>query len=225
MALIKTSSLITSIRGKVAGSVFQKSNAGTILRGNSTPVNRNTNLQNKTRHKTFFVLQEWIKLTDAQRLTWLNYTQYNPVVQKRTKGLFITGQQAFVKFNSYRLEYDLPILSTPIFNKCALDPIELTLSTTGAVLSIVADRALVSANEFIILFLTIVFRSSVNNPGSKYKIINFVTTSTDTFDITSEYVSLFGTVPQNSDTIFMKYTNASKLSGLPFPFKSEKVSL
>ncbi len=225
MALIRTTAFISSISGKVAGSVFQKSNAGIILRNNTTPVNRNTNRQNKTRSKTFKILQEWVKLTDIQRSTWLSYTQYNPVLQKRSKDLFITGQQAFIKFNSYRLEYDLSILPTPIFNKCALDPITLILTTTGAILTITANRALIPADEFIILSLTIIFRSSVNNPGSKYKIINFITIATDTFDITTEYTAIFGTVPQPGDTIFIKYTNASKLSGFPFPFKFKKVLL
>jgi len=225
MALVELSGLITSIRGKVKGSVIQLSNSGFILRNNAIPANRNTNLQHKTRANTFRILQEWTKLSDAQRATWLSYTQYNPVPQKRTRYLKLSGQQTFIKFNSYRLEYDLPILLTPWFNKCILTPISLTLSSTGAVLSITANRVLVSADEFIILFLTVIYRSSVNNPGSTYKLIKFVTTNTDTFNITAPYLALFGTIPQPGETIFMKYTNASKLSGLPFPFKFEKVLL
>ena len=81
---------------------------------------------------------------------------------------------------------------------------------------------MVSADEFIILSLTVVFAPSVNNPGSRYKLINFVTNDTNGFDITAPYIDIFGRIPQADDTLFMKYTNASKLSGLPFPFKFEK---
>lgn len=225
MAIIQISGLISSIRGKVAGAVFQLSRSGNIMRSLTIPVNRRTLSQNKTRTNTFNILQKWTVLTADQRAIWNAYIQYNPILQKNGLKLHITGQQAFIKFNSYRLEYDLPILETPKFNKCALTPISLTLTSTGAVLSITADRALVSTNEFIILFLTVRFSNSVNNPGSRYKIINFTTTSTDTFDITSVYVAVFGRIPQPGDTLFMKYTNASKLSGLPFPFKTEKVLL
>lgn len=225
MALIKISGLISSIQGKVAGSVFQRSNSGVTLRNKVTPVNRNTNRQNKTKGYTFQILQEWIKLTDTQRSLWSAYLNYNPVTQKRTGELFVNNQQVFVKFNSYRLEYDLAILPVPGFNKCAITPIVLTLSTTGAVLTITADRAPVPAEEFIILFLTVTRRPTINNPGSTHKIIKFTTTASLSYDITTAYSTIFGAIPQIGDTIFMKYTNASKESGLPFPFKFEKVLL
>lgn len=225
MALIKISGLVSSIQGKVAGSIFQRSRSGIILRNKVTPVNRNTNRQNKTKSFTFQILQEWIRLTDTQRALWSNYLNYNPIAQNRTGDLFVTNQQVFVKFNSYRLEYDLAILPVPGFNKCDITPIVLTLSTTGAVLTVTADRAPIPAEEFIILFLTITRRPTINNPGSTYKIIKFTTTASLSYDITTAYTDIFGTVPQVGTTIFMKYTNASKESGLPFPFKSEKVLL
>ena len=225
MAIIQPSALISNIRGKVGGVIFQLSRSGNIVRSLTIPVNKRSQLQTKTRNNTFNILQNWIGLSDAQRATWSAYVQYNPILQKNRLKLHITGQQAFIKFNSYRLEYDLPILEIPVFNKCDLTPITLTLSSTGAILSITTDRALVSTDEFIILFLTVRFSNSVNNPGSRFKIIKFTTTSTDTFDITAAYTAIFGRIPQPGETIFMKFTNASKLSGLPFPFKTEKVLL
>ncbi len=225
MAIIQTSGLISSIRGKVGGAVFQLSRSGNIMRSLTIPVNRRTQLQLKSRNNTFNILQSWTALTDVQRVVWNAYVQYNPILQKNGLKLYISGQQAFIKFNSYRLEYDLPLLITPIFNKCKLTPISLTLASTGAILSVTADRNLISTEEFIILFLTIRFRSSINNPGSRYKIIKFITADTDTFDITAAYVAIFGRIPQPNETIFMKYTNASKLSGKPFSFKIEKVLL
>jgi hypothetical protein len=225
MAIIQTSGLISSIRGKVAGAVFQLSRSGNILRSLTIPVNRRTLSQNKTRTNTFNILQKWTGLTADQRAIWNAYIQYNPILQKNGLKLHITGQQVFIKFNSYRLEYDLPILETPIFNKCDLTPISLTLSPTIPGIDIISDRPLVSSDEYIILFLTVRFRNSVNNPGSRYRIIKFTTTDTDVFDVTSAYVSVFGRIPLPGDTLFIKYTNASKLSGLPFPFKTEKVLL
>lgn len=225
MARVLFSGVISSIQGKIGGLIFQKSKAGTILRSNVKPINKRSKLQQKTRSITFNILQEWIRLSDVQRKIWNSFTQYNPILQKNLTGLHISGQQTFIKFNSYRLEYDLSLLVTPKFNKCALLPITLTLNSTGAVLSITADRSMVSADEFIVLFLTIRFSPAVNNPGSRFKIIKFTTTNTDTFDVTAAYTAIFGRVPQPGETIFMKYTNVSKLSGAPFPFKSEKVLL
>lgn len=225
MALIIPSAIISEIRGKVGGSVFQRSRSGIILRANTTPVNKNSNLQNTARAVSFNVLQEWTRLTDAQRSSWDRFVQYLPIQQKNIKVLYITGQQAFIKFNSYRLHYSLSILTTPRFNKCALTPITLNVTSNGAVMWAAANRALVSANEFIVLFITVIFPSSVNNPGARYKLVKFVTTDTDQFNITSYYTGLFGRIAQPGETLFIKYTNVSKLSGYPFPFSFKKITL
>ena len=225
MALFKPSSLISEIRGKIGGNIFQISPAGNIVRSLKTPINRRTIAQTRSRHFTNNVLQKWIELTDSQRKIWDAYTEYNPTQQKRSPGLFISGQQTFIKYNKYRLEYDLPFLITPIFNKCDLTAITLTLTSDGAILTITVDRNPIPADEFIVLSLTVRYRSSINNPGSRYKLINFITTAAASYDITSEYVNIFGRVPQPGETIFMKYTNISKLSGKLFPFKFEKVLL
>ena len=225
MAIIKFSGLISSIRGSVGGSIFQRSRAGNILRTLTTPINRRTFLQNKSRNINFNILQEWIRLTEAQRSIWEGYTQYNPILQRNGERLFINGQQTFIKFNSYRLEYDLPILIVPIFNKCEVTPVIITVVTDGNTLTANIDRVTIGSSDLLILFATVRFPITNNNPGSKYKIIKFDTADTDTYDITNPYVAIFGRVPQPGETIFIKYTNASKLSGLPFPFKTEKILL
>ena len=101
----------------------------------------------------------------------------------------------------------------------------LTLSRTGANLRVKSNRALVASDEFIILFITVRMSPAINNPGNRYKLIKFVTTNGVNFTITPEYEDVYGAIPLIGDTVFMKYTNASKLSGLLFPFKSIKVLL
>ena len=67
MAIIQPSGLISSIRGKVAGAVFQLSRSGNILKSLTIPVNRRTQTQIKTRNNTFNILQTWTSLTATQR--------------------------------------------------------------------------------------------------------------------------------------------------------------
>lgn len=225
MALIKTSSLISNIRGKVQASIFQGSLAGLTLRSLSGRVNKNTLRQNKTRNFTFKLQQEWRILTEAERNLWLQFTNFNPILQKRSNELFINAQQNFIKFNSYRLEYDLNILKTPQFTKCEILPIDLTISSNGANILATADRQLVENNEFIILFLTIPFIPTINNPGSRLKLIKFTTTNNTTFDVTTPYRDIFGSIPQPGQKIFFKFSNADKFSGIIFPFKTKSLIL
>lgn len=225
MALVKLSSLISNIRGTIQGSVFQGSRAGLILKSKPNPINTNTLRQNKTRNFTFKLQQEWRLLSATERNLWLQFTNFNPILQKRSNELFINEHQNFIKFNSYRLEYGFDILKTPQFTKCEILPIDLTVSSTGTIISITADRQLNENLEFIILFLTIPFLPTINNPGSRLKLIKFTTTDNTTFDVTTPYKEIFGSIPQPGQKIFFKFSNADKFSGIIFPFKTKSLIL
>ena len=225
MALVLPSALISDIRGQIGGSVFQGSNAGLIIRNNTTPINKKSSSQIRNRNFMQIILTQWTVLTQTQRDTWSNFVQYTKTKQKNFSNQFISGQQLFILINNYRLNYDLSILQTPQFNKCDIQPITLTTSSDGITLTITASRALVPTDEFIILFMTIRLRNSINNPGTLYKLLNFATVAGPAINVTTSYLNVFGRVPQPGETIFFKYTNASKNTGLPFAFKSDKVSL
>lgn len=225
MAIIKPSALISDIRGKIGGSVFQNSKAGLTLRSFITPVNRRTERNLKTRNLTSRLQQAWVNLTDLQRDTWAAFTTLNPQKQNNISGLNINGHQTFLKQNYYRFEYGFPLLSDPEFTTCQITPVDLTLRLAGPNLFIDADRDLDTDFEFIIFFITILVRSSINNPGSRFKLVIFTTTDADSFKITDEYFALFGTGLLPGNTVFFKFTNADKFSGILFPFKTKKITL
>lgn len=225
MARVKPSAIVSDVRGKIGGAVFQRFKSGLVVRSKCSPVNKNSALQIVSRNIASLTANAWLQLSPANRDQWDSFTAYNPIAQRNNREVFVSGQQAFLKLNNYRLQYSLQLLSVPEFNKCDLTPIELTLSRTGANLRVTSSRAMVASDEFIILFLTVRMSPAINNPGNKYKLIKFVTTNGVNFFVTSEYEAIFGAIPEIGNTVFMKYTNASKLSGLLFPFKSVKVLL
>ena len=225
MARVKPSAIVSDVRGKIGGTVFQRFKSGLVVRSKCSPVNKKSALQVISRNIASLTANAWLQLTAVDRDQWDSFTAYNPIAQRNNSEVFVSGQQAFLKLNNYRLHYSLPILVVPEFNKCVLDPVVLTLSRTGANLRVKSNRALVASDEFIILFITVRMSPAINNPGNRYKLIKFVTTNGVNFTITPEYEDVYGAIPLIGDTVFMKYTNASKLSGLLFPFKSIKVLL
>ncbi len=225
MALVKPSAIVSDVRGKIGGTVFQRFKSGLVVRSKCAPVNKKSALQIVSRNIASLTANAWLQISPAERDQWDSYTAYNPIAQRNNREVFVSGQQAFLKLNNYRLQYSLPILTVPEFNKCELTPIDLTLKRVGMNLRVTSSRALVASDEFIILFLTVRMSPAINNPGSRYKLIKFVTTDGVNFFITSEYEDVYGIIPEIGNTVFMKYTNASKLSGQLFPFKSVKVLL
>lgn len=225
MARVYYSALVDRVVGPVGGSLFQGGAGGPILRHRCPPVVRNTGRQNKRKVAMAKLQFEWSDLTEDQRDLWNVYRQYNPFHQKHRKTLFINGQQAFLKINAYRLMYSLTILKEPQFLKCDLPPIDADLRQTGANLFLDLDRATVGANEFVILQITIPLRITWNNPRNMLRILEFVTANAASYNITSEYLTLFSKNTVAGDTVFFKYTNMDKRSGLIHPFATKKVTL
>lgn len=225
MARIQLSSIISDIRGKIKGSVFQRTSGGLIIRSQTTPINKNSIRQTKTRNFTFILQQEWRLLSLAQRQTWLQFTNFNPIHQINNTKLFINAQQAFIKLNSYRLEYGFNIITSPTFSKCEITPVDVTMQLAGVNLFIKVDRVMISQFEFLIIFLTVNLPLTINNPGSRLKLIKFTTTDSDTFNIKNEYTAIFGALPQPGTKVFFKFSNADKTSGILFPFKTKSTIL
>lgn len=226
MALIKLASHISDIRGKLGGSIFQKGASGHVMKANSSKKKNQSKLANEAQAITSAVQQSWISLSQSDQNLWSQYALYNCIKQKNISGHFINGQQAFIKFNVYRKHYSKPVLTTPTFAKCAIEPVTLTVSLTGGgSLQITSSRPMVPASEFIILHISSKQPIGRNTPKGALKVIKFATTAASVFDINSAYIDVFGYQLVSGDTIFLRSTTADNLSGLPFPFTLQKVTL
>ena len=225
MALVKYSALIQNLQGAIGGTVFQEGPAGPIAKKKCPPVRRNTLRQQKPRLIATQVQQGWALLTEDERDTWEGWATYMKVHQRRNTGLFINGHQNYLRVNQYRLQYSLTLLNVPQFNKCDLTPVDATLRLAGPNLFIDFDRPTVGTEEFVILFITIPVKITWNNPQGRLKLIEFVTTNAITKNITADYETVYGFSPSSGDTLFFKFSNMDKRSGLLFPFKTKKVTL
>lgn len=225
MAIIKTSGLITDIRGRVGGSIFQNGSSGLILRSGTRNINKRSLSMTIQRNFTFMCQQEWMLLTTVERASWSNLISYQPIKQNNISGKFINAQQTFIMANVYRLQYGEAILKTPKFAKCKILPIDLQLSLSAGELTVTASRVMASADEFIVLYLAYPTPITINNPGNRLRLIIFNTTDTDVFTISTPYQALFGFLPTAGQTVFMEWTNVNKYSGIPFPFQSSKTTL
>ena len=225
MALIEFSGAVNSIKGKIGGTIYQEGPAGPVIRARCLPVNRNTIRKVKSKSIAVSVQFEWLRLTNAQRGLWDGFVKYNPIHQQRNTSLFINGQMAFFKANHIRLEYGFPILKEPQFNKCDHTPIDVELRQAGINLFADFDRNPIPAEEFVILFVTIPVRETWNNSRGLEKVLLFTTTPAVTINLRTEYFDLYQKGTASGDTLFFKFTNADKRSGLFFPYKTKKVTL
>ena len=217
--------MVSGIHGKIGSTIFQESVAGPIIRTFCPPVNRNTIREQKPKLIATTVQQGWQLLSELQRDTWDGWARYMRVHQRRNTDLFINGHQSYLRVNQIRLQYSKPLLDDPSFNKCDAIPVDMELRLAGPNLFVDFDRGMVAPDEFAVLFVTIPLPVTWNNPQGRLKLLEFVTTSAATINITSEYNALYGFDLTGGNTVFIKFTNIDLASGLQFPYKFKKQTL
>ncbi len=95
MAKVVFTAAVSSITGKLSGSVFQRSHGGPQLRAKVSPGNSQSGPQSALRASMASLSTSWGALTPAQRLTWINNAGGTPfgftLYVKRNQTLFLAG--------------------------------------------------------------------------------------------------------------------------------------
>ena len=89
------------MRGKLAGSVFQRSNGGVQLRSKVSPRNTNTAAQQNIRRIMSTLSTSWGELSEDQRRSWFNNAGLSPL-----------GFPLYMRRNEALLQAGLPIIDT-----------------------------------------------------------------------------------------------------------------
>lgn len=220
MARITPGVLITDIRGKVGGSVFQKNSSGLILRNSTRNVDVVNSKTSARRASMQSVQVGWRTITAAQRTQWNAWSAFNPIVQQNNAGKFLSGHQCYVQINFYRSLFSLTSLSSPVFTKSSLLPAFPTLYQGVDDLSCITSRDIDSTNEIFILFLSPPISKGRTQATNATRLIVFDQSSANDFNIAAAYISLFGAVPNLFDNVAQKWAIMDKTNGVVTAYSS-----
>jgi hypothetical protein len=210
MARITTSALISDIRGKVGGVVFQGGQSGLVARQKTTPINKRTSAQTRAKTDLYNIQQDWMTLTDQQRDNWNLFAATYPKQQKFNPTKYINGQQYFIKYNTYRKSYNLPVLADVSFTIPSLQAIDISVFNFASNLFILANRRLDPNNEFMVLFLSFEAPASITNAGNRRKLIAVPTGYFNNLIATTYYNNVFGRLPDVGTEVFYKVAMFSR---------------
>lgn len=199
MARIVTSGIISDIRGKINGSVFQRNQGGLIIRNQSGKINSNTLRSNGQRIGLSSVQADWQSLTDAQRLLWSTYALYIGRKQKRNPTLNVSGHQIFIDINTVRYALSADnglfqpyLLSSPILTALP-PPINITsIHRNGVALEVNVDRAIDNSEEVIILYLSRPLSGSQMSGNIKTILMRSPTNGGTKFQCNAAYDNVYG---------------------------------
>lgn len=103
MAGIKTSALISDIRGSVGGNTFARNKAGLYVRARVKPSNPRSTLQQQRRAQASAATAAWGALSAQQRADWQAYAVNTSWTNRLGDSINIGGEAAFVRLSCSRL--------------------------------------------------------------------------------------------------------------------------
>ncbi len=117
MAIITPSALISNIKGKVGGSVFQGSTQGILLRNKPSKLGQGSQSQQNIRQINARLNFAWSGFSNAERQVWQSFTNFVNGTGLTLKGKRSnnTGKMHFMAINFYCLLYKKNIIVTPVF--------------------------------------------------------------------------------------------------------------
>lgn len=205
MAKGKYGSLISKISGSIGGTTFQNSNSGLIIKNKINKNPKNSISRNNSNSHFQYLSSLYLSLTQAQIATWKKWILFKQKRQYGNNYRLLQPKEAFIKFNYYNRLFGKDIIYYPPFHYTLYSDVSVDIYTDIKSLRLNTSRPLNPNAEILILSLTRKVNNSINNPGSRYRLI------VQNFDvgyfinIKDEYERQLGSIPLLGDTIFAKW--------------------
>jgi len=201
MALIRTSGLISDMKGKIGGGILQGSQNGLILKANVKNVRSSTILSGTIKNLFAKISFGWSNLTDNQRNIWETYSKYNPRKAGKFSPRFMNGRELYFFLNQYYYPEQEALASAPIFTPRSFPDTSYTMDYDGASLKIIATPSM-TRTYALVLNTTGAIKPTINNWRNKTKQFNKILPEVSSFLILNTFfLSKFGRVPIIGETV------------------------
>ena len=205
MALITLGNGISNIRGKIGGTVYQHSQAGTISKNRGSRTNKSSYQSDKAKITVAYLNQVWSNMSATDRNQWINFALYKPTPQKNNPSRFLNGQQIFILSNYAQFLQFLTISTTPIFSTTPALSTFITLENIAGALLVNSTFAIDETTDYLILKVSNRMKPTRQRAVGGVKYINTVFANTTSCDITSDYTDLYGAIPSTGEFVEIQY--------------------
>jgi len=192
MAILKLSSFVSQISGKINGTVFCKTNYGQIVKNNSYSLPQFTPLQTEVQSRISHIPSLWQSTTPTQKEQWQNATVDYPTTNKVGETVYYTAYALFLFLNQNLNFSGLPTkLSPPVFSELVIPDLIVSLWTTSELEIAINDA---QPDDLVRVFGTFAFDPGQNIKNSDFKeFANLTLANINNFyDLSPEYFDKFG---------------------------------
>ncbi len=209
MARIVYSGLVTSIRGSVGGTTFQKNGFGYTVKNKPKMVLPLSQDQALSKLILRTITGYWRQLSSSNRNDWNTYASTYPQYSAHNPAVQISGYTLFCMWGFQYLlgtfVENTPVLSPSLFLP-ATPVVGFTLTKpTSSELTLGSTFTPSSSDWNCNVYLSQAVPPTINFVGSRPRFIALIDSSITSMDITGEYASKFGKLPEIGDRIALRY--------------------
>lgn len=201
MALVVFGGGVTNIVGSHAGNTFSKNKGGSYMKKKPHGTNPNTNAQVNNRNLISQMAKLYtFTLTDAERAAWRTFAATYPVVNKLGNTSFLSAQQMFTKLSlPVQFQGGTPSTTPPVSTAVTtLTSIAIGgISGGGGSVGAFSTATSPSGSENLVLFVSPPLNPGKNYVSSALRQLPAAIPLNTVVNITSAYLSLFGTLPSS----------------------------
>ena len=202
----KFGAIIVDGRGKVGGHVASKNRGGSYIRTKVTPVNPQSSSQVSVRGRFTTYAQAWRDLTEAQRAAWnaavLDFAKTDIFGDLRNP----SGFNLFQKLNNNLSIAGIAQISVPPVPASVgvVELVSLASDNSDASLNLTLSDA-VPAGTYVKVFATAGMSAGKSFVKSEYRLIKVLAPAAlAAQDLSADYISKFGSIPEAGLKIFVK---------------------
>lgn len=202
MAIIKTGSLVSAIRGSVGGVTFSGNRHGAYCKRWAAPIQPRTERQNNHRGKVGATAKAWQGLDLETRQAWDTFAEFPPESDTNAFGepKFLSGFQWFTRIQIRLLGAGLPMVMTPPTSTVPIAPgtlIGTVVWQLGHITAAAVRQYDIDEPEGVygvVEACVVPGRGQIAQPMA-YKVVAIKRSVGYIFVVTTEFRSAFGDVP------------------------------
>lgn len=222
---------VAGAKGKVGGSVFQKTRSGYVMKQKGIPTNPKTAYQVGVRSKFTQVSKNWGLLTLAQRKAW-NLEADSKAIRSKKKSFGqafkLSGKALYQEVGQNRLLIGiaLPTAVPALGTNIDMEPVKVRIDNTND--KILVDFSASTTEEgFILVSSTGKLSPGISFYKGKYKqiAIKSIAVGSADVDVTAEYKARFGSLPAAGSNVafLVRYVSSTGYSDATYEPETQYV--
>jgi len=219
-AKIQYGALVTELKGKIGGTVFQSGRYGFQARNKPQAFRNPSVTQSHIRGVILTISKNWRTLTQAERDSWDAVAPSWPAVDAFGNPMLLTGYNVFCKCNFWRWNLANTIDANGSLPELIWVPTSVTLDIQEALAKVEISYAPdpVDNNTTVLVYTAGQVSAGRTSPPSQMAILGTIADGTASpVDFGSDYKQKYGAVPTAGNRIFIGLQSISDLNGTPGP--------